>query len=109
MNIKEISDFIDRTLNKWRYPTAGDYSMRERAFAQNLKISEEVGELSEQILWKFWWQRLAKMDKISDEKLATEIADVILATTRLARLLDIDLEKVLKQKIEILKERFENQ
>lgn len=109
MDIKQISDFIDRTLTKWRYPTAMDYSIRERAFAQNLKISEEVGELSEQILWKFWWQRSGKIDKISDEKLKTEIADVIFVTIRLARLLDIDVEEILKEKIKTLKERFENQ
>ncbi len=98
MNIKEISDFIDRTLTKWRYPTAGDYSIRERAFAQNLKISEEVGELSEQILWKFWWQRLGKMDKISDKKLENELADAVFSTVRLARFLDIDMEEILKER-----------
>lgn len=106
MNIKELLEFIDRTLDKWRYPSSEEYSMKERTFAQMIKISEETGELSEQLLWKFGWQRLNKKDKISDEKLENEIADVILATIRLWRLLDLDLEKVLAKKIEILKERF---
>ncbi len=107
MNIKELSEFIDRTLDKWRYPSSEKYSMRERAFAQMLKVSEETGELSEQVLWKFGWQRITKNDKISDEKLENEIADVILATIRLARLLDLDVEDILSTKIKTLKERFE--
>jgi NTP pyrophosphatase (non-canonical NTP hydrolase) len=106
MNLKEITEFIDRTLDRWRYSSSNKYSDRERAFAQWLKISEEVGELNEQVLWKFGWQRVAKKDKISDEKLKNEIADVIIATIRLARLMDLDVEELLKDKIEILKERF---
>ncbi len=107
MDIKEISDFIDWTLDKWRYPTAKDYSIRERSFSQTMKINEEVGELNEQVLWKFGWQRLEKMDRISDEKLENEIADVIFSTIRLARMMDLDVSKILKNKMEILKERFE--
>jgi NTP pyrophosphatase (non-canonical NTP hydrolase) len=47
------------------------------------------------------------MDKISDEKLENEIADVIIATMRLARMMDLDVNELLKNKIEILKKRFE--
>lgn len=65
-----------------------------------------MGELNEQLLGKFQGQRIAKKDKISDEKLEKEIADVILATVRLARLLDLDVEKILKEKMEILEKRF---
>ncbi len=106
MNIKEISDFIDWTLDKWRYPTSWNYSMRERSFAQMLKISEEVWELSEQVLWKFGGQRIEKIDKISDERLENELADVIFSTVRLARMMDLDVDEILKNKMEILKERF---
>ena len=106
MNIKELSKFIDRTLDKWKYSDADSYSPRERIFSQMLKVSEETGELSEQVLWKFGWQRISKKDKISDEKLGNEIADVILATVRLGRLLDMDIEKLLEKKMEVLKDRF---
>jgi len=108
MNIKELSEFIDRALDEWRYPSSKGYSMKERIFSQMIKISEETWELSEQVLWKFGWQRVAKQDKISDEKLENEIADVILTVIRLWRLLDLDIEKVLEKKIEILKDRFNN-
>jgi len=107
MDIKELSDFVDWTLNKWRYSTTSEWTEKERFFGQSLKISEEVWELSEQVLWKFGWQRLKKMDKISDEKLENEIADVIIATMRLARMMDLDVNELLKNKIEILKKRFE--
>lgn len=104
--MKKIIEFIDRTLNKWRYPNAPKYSMRERVFAQSLKISEEVGELHEQVLGKFGWQRTSKMDKISDKKLENEIADVILSAIRLWRLMDLDIQELLNNKIKILEERF---
>ncbi len=103
MEVKELSNFIDRTLPKW----AGDYSIRERVFVHIAKISEEVGELSEQVLWKFWWQRLDKIDKFSDERLGDELADVIFSTIRLARLLDLDVDEILSKKMKILRERFE--
>ncbi len=106
MGIKELSDFIDWTLNKWIYPTSWDYSIRERCFSQTMKINEEVWELNEQVLWKFGWQRLEKMDKISDEKLKNELADVIFSTIRLARMMNLDVNEILNNKMEILKERF---
>lgn len=106
MNIKELSEFIDRTLDKWKYPVSDWYSNRERVFAQMIKVSEETGELSEQVLWKFGWQRISKKDKISDEKLKNEIADVILSTVRLARLMNMDVEELLEKKMKILKDRF---
>lgn len=108
MEVKELSDFMDWTLTKGRYP-ALNYSIRERVFAQTLKISEEVWELSEQISWKFWWQRLDKIDKFSDEKLGNELADVIFSTIRLARLLDLDVDEILSKKMKILRERFEKE
>lgn len=104
--MKKIIEFIDRTLNKWRYPSAQDYTMRERIFAWSLKISEEVGELHEQILGKFWWQRNTKTDKISDEKLKNEIADIILSAIRLWRLMDLDIQELLDNKIKTLEIRF---
>lgn len=106
MNLKEITEFIDRTLDKWRYSIADEYSHRERVFSQMLKISEETWELSEQVLWKFWWQRTSKDHRISDEKFRNEIADVIFSTIRLARLMDLDIEDILKEKMEILRKRF---
>jgi len=46
------------------------------------------------------------MDKISDERLENEIADVIFSTIRLARMMNLDVNEILKNKMEILKERF---
>ena len=46
------------------------------------------------------------MDKISDEKLENEIADVILSAIRLWRLMDLDIQELLNNKIKKLEERF---
>ncbi len=106
MDIQELSNFVDWTLNEWRYPSYNEDWLKERSFAQMIKISEEVWELGEQVLWKFGWQRTSKQDKISDEKLNNEIADVIISTIRLARLMNKDIQILLDSKIRILKERF---
>jgi len=107
MYIKEISDFMDRTLKQQNSAVnINERNLRERVFWHGMKISEEVGELNEQLLGKFDGQRTTKNHKISDWNLENEIADVILATIRLARLLDLDVEKLLKDKIIILKDRF---
>ena len=106
MEIKEITDFIDRTLNKGRYITNEKFSTRERIFMQTIKISEEVWELNNQILWKEWAQRVEKKDKVSQEKLENELADVIFSTVRLARLMGLDVEELLSNKMQILKDRF---
>jgi len=46
------------------------------------------------------------MDRISDEKLENEMADVIISTIRLARMMNLDVNEILNNKMEILKERF---
>ncbi|NOZ43979.1 MAG: hypothetical protein GXP45_02355 [bacterium] len=73
---------------------------------QTLKITEETGELSEQIIGALGGQRLSKSHKISEDRLEKEIADVIFATVRLARLLKIDIEKLLEIRKEELTQRF---
>lgn len=81
-------------------------SQKELAFAQSLKISEELWELNEQLLGKFWLQRKEKADRFSDEKLAFELADIVLSVGLLAKELDMDLDQALEKKTNLLRKRF---
>jgi len=106
MQLGELSEFIDWTLSdlgKGTFPR--DPDMTKRIFAQTIKLAEEVGELSSEVLGKTWFVRKEKLAKHSDETLNDEFADVILVTLRLAKLMDIDIESALKSKMAKIKER----
>ena len=105
MEIKELVEFMERTTWLWRYKHTSEFSKREETFAQVIKIGEEYGELCEQVLWDLWAQRKEKADRFSQEFLEDEMADVIYSTIRLACLMDIDIEKALKNKKEKLEKR----
>lgn len=105
MEVKELVDFMKRTIWEGRYKHTTNFSEIGRKFAQMVKIGEEYGELCEQVSWVLWAQRKEKSDRFSQEYLEDEFADVIYATIRLACLMNIDIEKALKNKKEKLKNR----
>ena len=106
MEIKEIMDFINRSLSEWgKKSFYRDQDRTKRIFSQALKITEEVGELSSEILWTLWFVRQEKLYKYTQESLMDEFADVVLSTIRLAKFMDIDISLALKNKIEKIKSR----
>lgn len=76
----------------------------ERLLLKSLKISEEVWEFHNEILWHVGFSRVWK--EHSRDELEKECADVILSTLLVADDLWIDIEKVLEKKLEIVFERF---
>lgn len=98
MEIKELKKFIkkeDKRLLK-KYPESKD----KRILARMIKITEEVGELADEILS---FDQIKKKDK-SDKKnkkqeISEEFADVVITTFLLAETMKIDIEKALKEKI----------
>lgn len=73
--------------------------------AYTTKLSEEVGELSEQVLARFGYQRKSKQLAQGDDELADECADVLIVTLFLAQAAGIDIETALKRKMEKLEVR----
>jgi NTP pyrophosphatase (non-canonical NTP hydrolase) len=76
----------------------------EKLLLKSLKISEEVWEFHNEILWQVWFSRIWK--EHSREELEKECADVILSTLMVADDLWIDIEKILDKKLKIAFERF---
>ena len=105
MKVKELVEFMQRTTWEGRYKHTSEFTLRERQFAQMIKLGEEYWELCEQVSWALWAQRIEKSERFSQEYLEDELADVIYATIRLACLMDIDIEKALKNKKEKLENR----
>ena len=106
MEVKELVDFMQWTTTpEGRYKCRSDLTLREREFAQMIKLWEEYWELCEQVSWALWAQRIEKSERFSQEFLEDEFADVVYATIRLACLMGIDIEKALKNKKEKLENR----
>lgn len=106
MEIQELVDFAEWTVS-WD-GGKGFYrsdDMEKRVMASTMKLTEEAGELTEEILGKLGLQRKAKEWQYNDQTLADEFADMILVTIRLARMMDIDIQTALGDKMKKIKER----
>lgn len=106
MTLEEIIDFLDRTISEWwKKSFLKDKNKTDIIFSQTLKLSEEFGELSSEILWNQWFTKEKNLHKYTQESLMDEFADVVLSTIRLARFMDIDISLALKNKMEKIKNR----
>ena len=104
MDMKEVLDFIEK-VDKFFLDQYPDLPGKERLYARMIKLSEEVGELADEVLSSQSDQRREKLDRKEKDALPDEIADVIITTLMLARSLDVDVERALKRKIDKIRER----
>ncbi|OGJ16399.1 MAG: hypothetical protein A2632_02910 [Candidatus Pacebacteria bacterium RIFCSPHIGHO2_01_FULL_46_16] len=72
---------------------------QQRIFARTMKVVEELGELSDEILTSMNIQRNSKIAKFSHQNVEDEFADVLGSLVLLALELKIDIETVIKRKI----------
>ena len=107
MDLKELLKFIeieDERLKKYY----GGYSDQEkRILARTVKLTEELGELCDEILAHNSMQRKQKLDNHNKDNLSEEFADVIITTLLLAKAMNVDIEKALERKIEKVSKRYE--
>lgn len=104
MDMKEVLDFIEK-VDKFFLDQYPDLRGKERLYARMIKLSEEVGELADEVLSSQSDQRREKLDRKEKDALPDEIADVIITTLMLARSLDVDVERALERKIDKIRER----
>src|SRR5688572_4171664 len=95
----EISKFLNE-----RWPLKNE---EQRVFARTMKIMEELGELSDEILTSMNLQRNTKIANFSHQNVEDEFADVLGSLILLGIELDIDVEAVMKKKLAFTRERFE--
>lgn len=106
MTIQQLSDEykkISAILNK-QFPIDDP---NKRVFARTMKIVEEFGELADEILTSMKLQRPSKIQNFLHTNLQDEFADVLASLLLLAHELDIDVEEVMKRKIEFTHKRFQ--
>lgn len=98
MQIKEFRKFVkkeDRRIRK-KFPISSE---DKHILARMVKLTEEVGELADEVLSYNNLQRKEKMDKREKENLSGEFADVIFCVFLLAEVMKVNVEKALKEKI----------
>ena len=106
MDLKELLKFIateDGRLKKYY----GSYPDQEkRILARTVKVSEELGELCNEILAFNALQRKDKLENYDGENLSEEFADVLITVLLLAKATGVDIEKALEKKIEKINLRY---
>ena len=99
MDFNELDRFLSKNLqnlqNKYHFKNKTDVNL----LAKRLKISEEVGEFSENILKYLSYQRSEKLhtDVLSD--IEEECADVVITACLVLKELELDPAEALAKKI----------
>jgi NTP pyrophosphatase (non-canonical NTP hydrolase) len=104
MNIQNLVDFLKTIRKKFRTTIYKGKTQDTIVLLQSIKVSEELGELHNEILKLFQYQRKEKMSD-SSVNIEKELTDVILSVMLLGIELDIDIEKALIEKMKIIKKR----
>ncbi len=93
--IKKINSYIDEN-NKDKWDSL--------ILFKSMKLSEEVGELYNEILWSLWFKRKDKITSLNN--LEEEFADVIITTIVIAISMWVNIESTLEKKLEKIYSRF---
>ncbi len=68
--------------------------------AKTVKLTEEVGELANDILATLSLQRKEKLDEFQRTNMYEEFADVVLTVFMLANTLNVDMDRAVRDKLE---------
>jgi len=97
--INQINQFLNKS-----YP---DGTRPEAIFARMVKIQEELGEFADEVLANLNFQRRDKASKYDHSSLSKEWADVLLAHLVLAVCLNLDIENIIKDRLNQIKNRYQ--
>ena len=104
--MKELLGFIDLQDKRLIDSFGKNTSPTERTHARTIKLMEELGELCNEILAHDGDQRKDKLDKVENDGLPFEFADVLITTLLLAKSMNVDIEDALMRKIEKINKRY---
>lgn len=107
MQLKDLQKFITKEDQRLREYYGNQEDKEKYILARTVKLTEELGELCDEVLSYTSTQRKDKLDKHDTNNLSDEFADVVITTLLLAEIMNIDIEKALEQKIEKIDKRYE--
>lgn len=103
MEFRQLLQFIDiqdKNLNA-KFPV----DREKMILARTVKLSEELGELCDEVLAHSGLQRRQKLDELKKGNLEEEFADVIITALLLGKSMDIDIESAITKKMEKISKR----
>ena len=105
MDFKELLKFIDIEDERLKRVFSSEY--RDKiVLVRTVKLTEELGELCDEVLAHSFFQSKHKLSLHDKENLPEEFADVILTTLLLAKSMNVDIENALEKKIEKVNNRY---
>lgn len=107
MELKELLDFIDledqRLIKRFGKNSS---TQQERILARTVKLTEELGELCNEVLASNGDQRKEKLVDNDKDNLPDEFADVVITTLLLAKSMGVNIKEALIKKIEKINKRY---
>jgi len=105
MTFDELLNFIEEQ-GEWLKKKYKDEKDKKLGHLLRLsKLTEEVGELAEQVLGSLKHQRKNKSKKMDSDSVEEEIADVLITTLLLAHVMGVDVKKTLSNRIKKITKR----
>lgn len=105
MDFKTLENKVKEITQK----TQPDYSIKSKReleiLAKTVKLTEEVGELCNDVLGILKMQRKSKLDKFDKENIYQEFADVVISVMSLAGSAGVDLERAITDKLTKIEDR----
>ena len=94
MEFTELLKFIDLEDQRLKNYYGNYIDEEKRILARTVKLTEELGELCNEVLAANSLQRKQKLDKTDKNNLGEEFADVIITALLLSKSMNIDIEKL---------------
>ncbi len=99
ITLSTIQTIFEQKERELRIPFVSLTKKEKDILAKTVKLSEEVGELSNEILSTLSLQRKSKLEKTNKKNMFEEFADVILSTAALANSMGVDLDRAIRAKL----------
>lgn len=104
---------IEQRVKKITTETQPDYSIKDETeleiLAKTVKLSEEVGELCNDVLGILKLQRKSKLENFDKENIYQEFADVVISVISLASSTGVDMERAIRDKLNKIESRVQRE
>lgn len=100
ITLGDIQSIFSKKERQLRIPFVTLTKKEKDILTKTVKLSEEVGELSNEILATLSLQRKSKLKKFDKQNMYEEFADVILTVAALANTTGVDLSRAVQHKLD---------
>ncbi len=109
MDFREIEERVKEITSQTQPDYSIDSKQDQEILAKTVKLSEEVGELCNDVLGILKLQRQSKLDHFDKDNIYQEFADVIISLMSLASSAGVDLERAITDKLEKIEKRVQSE